>query len=119
MSGQANGTRRGSLLVASPAMLDPNFMHTVILICADGDAGALGLVLNRPTEFAVPDLASDVPLLAGRTDTLWSGGPVATRELHVLHATGAEIEGAMEIAHGVAMDGDAEGKDRPRLSRQR
>jgi putative transcriptional regulator len=107
LSGDADRTlRRGVLLVAGPSMRDPNFMHTVVLVCAHGDEGSFGLVLNRPTRPSVSDIQSDVPLLEGRTDKLWGGGPVGTRELHVLHRTGAEIPGSMAVVDGVALDGD-------------
>ncbi len=40
----------GRLLVASPALEDPNFVRTVVLICAHSDEGAFGLVINRELE---------------------------------------------------------------------
>jgi putative transcriptional regulator len=51
---------RGQLLVASPALVDPNFHRTVVLIAEHTDEGALGFVLNRPSEAAVTDV---VPVL--------------------------------------------------------
>ena len=44
---------RGRLLVAAPSLLDPNFHRTVVLVAEHGDAGAMGVVLNRPSETAV------------------------------------------------------------------
>ena len=38
-------------LIATPALRDPNFRQTVILLCEHGPEGALGVVLNRPTEY--------------------------------------------------------------------
>ena len=53
---------RGQLLIAGPALLDPNFWRTVVLVVEHSDDGALGLVLNRPSETtvgeAVPQLES-------------------------------------------------------------
>src|SRR5579884_3748923 len=53
---------RGQLLVAGPTLLDPNFWRTVVLIVEHNEDGALGLVLNRPSETnvgeAVPQLAA-------------------------------------------------------------
>ena len=40
---------QGTLLAASPDMLDPNFMHSVVLICQHTVEGAYGLVVNRPS----------------------------------------------------------------------
>ena len=44
---------QGQLLLASPAMMDPNFARTVILIVQHNDEGAFGLVLNRPMEMTI------------------------------------------------------------------
>ncbi len=41
------GTLRARLMVASPAMRDPNFHRTVVLLIEHGEEGALGVVLNR------------------------------------------------------------------------
>jgi len=50
----------GSLLVASPALVDPNFRRTVVLMTHHDPEGAVGIVLSRPSELrideAVPDL---------------------------------------------------------------
>ena len=41
---------RGRLLVATPPLVDPNFDRTVVLMLEHGEEGALGIVLNRPTD---------------------------------------------------------------------
>ena len=40
----------GQCLIAMPGMSDPRFARSVVLICAHGDEGAMGLVVNRPLE---------------------------------------------------------------------
>ena len=87
-------------------MLDPNFMHTVILVCEHAAEGTFGLVLNRPMPVLVADLDATMPLLRGRRDPVWAGGPVSTSELHVVHRVDGEIPGAMTIADGVRFGGD-------------
>lgn len=47
---------KGRLLIASPALADPNFDHTIVLMVEHGDEGALGLVLNRPSDTPVGEL---------------------------------------------------------------
>ena len=46
---------RGQLLIAGPALQDPNFWRTVVLVVEHTEEGALGLVLNRPSETTVGD----------------------------------------------------------------
>ncbi len=70
-------TLKGSLLIATPTLLDPNFKRAVVLLLEHTDEGAVGVVLNRPTETptgrAVPDLADVVP----DNDPVFIGGPVS------------------------------------------
>lgn len=67
---------RGSLLISSGGLYDPNFRHTVVLIGEHNSEGALGVVLNRAldvtVEEAVPPLAYLVPV----EEPLHEGGPV-------------------------------------------
>lgn len=66
----------GNLLVAGPLLIDPNFFRTVVLVCAHAEDGALGLVLNRPTDIAVGDhLPGWVERLAPPS-VVFAGGPV-------------------------------------------
>lgn len=51
---------RGQLLIASPQLQDPNFARAVVLMVEHTDQGALGVVLNRPTDKTVADLLSEV-----------------------------------------------------------
>ncbi len=75
---------RGKLLLASPALLDPNFRRTVVLIGPHDEQGALGLVLNRPSEVQVRDVVGDLGPLSGEADRLFVGGPVAPGAVVVL-----------------------------------
>jgi putative transcriptional regulator len=71
-------TLRGQLLVAAPILSDPNFHRTVVLVAEHGDEGAMGLVLNRPTETPVVEALPELSHLAGKEDPVYVGGPVAT-----------------------------------------
>lgn len=66
----------GRLLVATPALKDPNFERTVVLLVAHEDGGALGVVLNRATEVAVSDVLEGWGVLAGDPAVVFEGGPV-------------------------------------------
>lgn len=69
---------KGNLLVAMPKLNDPNFRQTVILLCEYSHDGALGVVLNRPTELAVTTLIDGFEAVSGE-DKVYSGGPVAKK----------------------------------------
>ncbi len=75
---------RGKLLIASPALIDPNFHRTVILIAEHTGEGAMGLVLNRPAETLVADVVPDLAELAEEDAPVYFGGPVAADSVIVL-----------------------------------
>ena len=74
---------RGQLLVAGPALTDPNFLRTVVLVGEHNDEGALGVVLNRPAPVRVEEAAPPLSAISGG-DPLFLGGPVQPRAAVVL-----------------------------------
>jgi putative transcriptional regulator len=81
------------LLVAMPALADPNFAQTVTLICEHTAKGALGIILNRPLGMALGDvfrqLALDAPDERLRDQPVLKGGPVQQDRGFVLHPPAA------------------------------
>ena len=75
---------RGQLLIAGPGLVDPNFWRTVVLIVEHSEEGALGLVLNRPSETTVGEAVSELEELLDSDDPLYVGGPVQPSALIVL-----------------------------------
>ena len=67
----------GQLLVAAPALADPNFSDTVVLILDVDEDGALGVVLNRPTDVPVGEVLPDWRGIPSEPDVLFRGGPVS------------------------------------------
>jgi putative transcriptional regulator len=80
--GQTPHNLAGSLLVAHPNMLDPNFRRAVLLISAHHpEEGAVGVILNRPLDKHVSDLVNEDPP-AGLADVpVFLGGPVGRNQL--------------------------------------
>ncbi len=68
----------GALLVATPALLDPHFERTVVLLLDTDENGALGVVLNRPSAVPVGEVLPDWRDLVTEPDVLFQGGPVST-----------------------------------------
>jgi len=76
---------RGQLLIAGPALADSNFWRTVVLVVEHTpEGGALGLVLNRPSETTVGDAVSELAPLLDVEESLYVGGPVQPSALIVL-----------------------------------
>ena len=72
----------GSLLIAHPSMLDPNFRRAVIFISAHDPAdGAMGVILNRPLDKQVADLVNETPPIGFEDVPVFLGGPVGKNQL--------------------------------------
>ncbi|CAM5557651.1 YqgE/AlgH family protein [Streptomyces mordarskii] len=67
----------GRLLVATPALADPNFDRAVVLLLDHDEEGSLGVVLNRPTPVGVGDILESWAELAGEPGVVFQGGPVS------------------------------------------
>ena len=67
----------GRLLVATPILGDPNFDRTVVLMLEHAGDGAIGLVLNRPSELDVAEPMPEWELMAAWPQVIFVGGPVA------------------------------------------
>lgn len=100
----------GKLLIAMPGMLDPRFEHSVILICAHSDEGAMGLVINRALpEIRFPQLLEQLGIGPGdeaRDIPVRFGGPVEPGRGFVLHRAeplGDDPEGTIRIDEELVM----------------
>lgn len=89
----------GRLLIATPIIGDPNFDRTVVLVLEHGAEGALGLVLNRPTDVEVVEPLPEWVQLAAAPPVVFVGGPVEQ---------GAAI-GLARVTDGVDDDTHADG----------
>jgi len=67
---------KGRLLVAAPGMLDPNFDRTVVLVLEHGVEGAVGVVLNRPSQTELGDPLPAWSDVAAPPAVVFTGGPV-------------------------------------------
>ena len=85
----------GRLLVATPLIADPTFERTVVLLLAHGPDGAFGVVLNRPSDTSIGEVAPDWSPHAAAPGVLVLGGPVGRDSLVALGrsaAVGAHTE---------------------------
>ena len=94
-------TLAGQFLIAMPALTDPNFSRGVAMVCQHGEDGAIGLLVNRMSEFSLGDvleqmdLACEDPELSSTPVLL--GGPVQPERGFVLHTGEGHWESSYRI----------------------
>lgn len=95
---------RGSLLVANPAMVDPNFDHTVVLLLEHSRDGALGVVLNRPTDRTVDEVLPAWAAAAVAPAVVFNGGPVqAELAIGLGRSSSTDTDGWSPVAGGIGV----------------
>ena len=80
----------GRLLVATPVIGDPNFDRTVVLLLDASEQGALGVVLNRPSDLAVLEPLPEWQDLAVQPAVVFVGGPVEPNAAIALARVGGD-----------------------------
>lgn len=94
-------------LIAMPAMMDPNFAGSVVYVCEHTDKGALGLVINRPTELTLESLFDKIDLtleiVPWKDAPVYFGGPVQTERGFVLHVPAGQYSSSLPVAEDIAL----------------
>ena len=95
------------LLIAMPAMDDPNFRHAVALLCQHDEGGAMGIVINRVSEYTLGELLAQMDIVAGDAALgdagVLTGGPVQPERGFVLHDDPREWNSTLRLAPGLAV----------------
>lgn len=95
------------LLIAMPAMRDPNFVRGVTFVCQHNEDGAMGLLVNRLSEYRLGDVLAQMNLSSDLTDVndapVLIGGPVQPERGFVLHAPGGNWESSFRISERVSV----------------
>ncbi len=88
-------------LMAMPGMVDGEFAGTVIYLCEHSPKGALGLVINRPTELSVAGLLEKIDLkleiALPQNAAVYFGGPVHTDRGFVLHSPAGSFSSSIQL----------------------
>lgn len=98
-------TTEGRFLVATETLQDPNFSRTVILMLSHDAEGAMGVVLNRPSDIGLRDAVPGISELRGRDDRLFFGGPVGLNLMIVLLRSARQPKEARRVFGDVYVTG--------------
>ena len=98
-------TFANQLLIALPSLSDPHFARTVALVCQHDDEGAMGVVVNRPSDYTLGEVlrqmdvaCDDAALLEQR---VLAGGPVHPERGFVIHDGARAWESSLAVADGL------------------
>ncbi len=94
-------------LIAMPALEDPNFQRTVTLMCEHTRDGALGIVINRPTDITLGELLDHLETPAQHAAiaerTVYMGGPVQRERGFVLHPPDSRWDSSLQVSDHIAV----------------
>src|SRR5712664_3333756 len=101
----------GSLLVAHPNMVDPNFRRTVLFVSEhEPNEGALGVIINRPLDRPVAELVSDTPPAGLAEVPVFLGGPVGKNQLMFAAFEWHQSKG-LKLNHNVGLEETSDAVD--------
>jgi putative transcriptional regulator len=94
---------KGKILIAEPFLQGPYFGRSLVFLTEHGDDGAVGFVLNKPSELYIDEIIDDLYSFKGE---LFIGGPVQSDTLHFIHTLGDIIPGSVKVTDTVYWGGD-------------
>lgn len=97
----------GHLLIAMPGMSDPFFSKSVTFICTQNQDGAMGVMINRPTDLSYETLFEKIKVDLAQCELaekpVLYGGPVQPERGFVLHERSGEWDSTLSIAENTAL----------------
>lgn len=107
MSTLENVNLTGHLLIAMPGMTDPFFSKSVTFICTHNQDGAMGVMINRPTDLSYQTLFEKIKVDLAQSEladnAVLYGGPVQPERGFVLHEHTGEWDSTLSIAENTAL----------------
>jgi putative transcriptional regulator len=98
---------KNQFLIAMPGLEDPNFSRTVTYICEHGTHGAMGIVVNRPSDLRLTDVLEHMEIASANAaagdQIVYLGGPVETERGFVLHDRSREWDSTMAITEAISI----------------
>lgn len=94
-------------LIAMPDMADPNFSEGVTLVCQHTEDGALGITVNRVSDFTMMDVLAQMGIRCEDSDLgglpVFDGGPVHPERGFVLHTPEGEWDASTKISDNIVI----------------
>lgn len=94
---------QGHFLLATPQMPDPRFREQVIFLCHHDGDGALGLVVNHPSDHSLAELlkSARIDVTDGDWPPIYIGGPVEAEIAFFLYSDDYQAESFLPVGKGI------------------
>lgn len=96
------------ILIAMPSLDESYFGRTIIYMCEHDDDGAMGLVINKPTELSISKVLAELNLIDEEDERLekhsvMSGGPVQTDRGFILHNDDKQWSSSLKLNDNITV----------------
>jgi len=99
---QAEKGPNGVFLIAKPALTDPNFRRSVVLVTQAADGTTVGFIINRPGRMSLAQILPDNEVFKRFTEPLYLGGPVDAAGVFAVFRAKERPEGALSVLDDVS-----------------
>jgi putative transcriptional regulator len=94
-------------LIAMPGMADPFFAKTVTYLCQHNAEGALGIIINRPSELTLGDIMQQMDIKLDEAEVgkmpIFFGGPVQPERGFVLHEPLGHWDSTLQVSPAISL----------------
>lgn len=94
-------------LIAMPSLEDDHFSKSVTYICEHDDNGALGIIINRPSDIGLGEIFAQLNIKASESEildqTILTGGPVLTDRGFIIHTPHGNWDSSLKVNHHIAV----------------
>jgi putative transcriptional regulator len=97
---------KNQFLLAMPTLTGSYFSNTIIYLCEHNEDGAMGIMVNKPSELTLPALFEQltIPVTTGIPDVaVLEGGPVASDRGFILHSNEAHFASSLDLGNGLML----------------
>ena len=99
-------------LISMPHLDDPHFQHTVVYLCEHTEDGAMGIIINRPSDIDFTELADHLGMQIAcpwlTSEPIYNGGPVEAERGFILHTADKSWSNTLKITSDVSLSASLE-----------
>ena len=103
---------KNHFLISMPHLDDPHFEHTVIYLCQHTQEGAMGIIINRPSNVDFTELADHLGMKVScsrlAAEPIYTGGPVEAERGFILHTAEKKWNNTLTVTNEISLSASLE-----------